>query len=313
MRKLFGALVSPFAKTTGVARWMLVVGLLITTMFLVFAAFAPWLSPYGFDQYQDASGKFPKVGPPSGEHWFGTNDLSTDVLSHVVWGSRTALEVVALAVVASLLIGVPLGLISGYFSGWLDRILVLIMDAIFAFPSFLLAIVFAFLFTQLIGGGIVAAGLSLTCIYIPQYFRVVRSSTISAREATYIEAARAIGAPDSVIMRRYLFGNVIQSVPVIGTLNMADAIGTLAGLGFLGLGIQPGEAAEWGFDLQRAIDDAQSGIWWTTLYPGLAIVLLITGLTLVGEGLNETINPALRKRRLLPVVMPPREKKETVQ
>ncbi|MBA2443713.1 MAG: ABC transporter permease, partial [Nocardioidaceae bacterium] len=112
------------------------------------------------------------------------------------------------------------------------------------------------------------------------------------------------------IMRRYLFSNVIPSVPVIGTLNAADAIGTLAGLGFLGLGIQPGEAAEWGYDLQKALPDASAGIWWTSLYPGLAIVVLITGLTLVGEGLNETINPNLRRRRLLPVVLPPRGKEQ---
>jgi peptide/nickel transport system permease protein len=108
-------------------------------------------------------------------------------------------------------------------------------------------------------------------------------------------------------MGRYLFGNVIQSVPVIGTLNAADAIGTLAALGFLGLGIQPNEASEWGYDLSRALDDAAAGIWWTTFFPGMAIVLLVTGLTLVGEGLNETVNPALRKRRLRPVHLPPRE------
>src|SRR4029079_2008821 len=137
-------------------------------------------------------------------------------------------------------------------------------------------------------GGVVAAALSLTVIYIPQYFRVVRNTTISAKEATYIEAARALGATDGVIIRRYLFGNVIHSVPVIATLNAADAIGTLAALGFLGIGIQPTQAGEWGFDLNRALDDAGLGIWWTSLYPGLAIVLLITGLTLVGEGLNET-------------------------
>ena len=105
-------------------------------------------------------------------------------------------------------------------------------------------------------------------------------------------------------MRRYLFGNVVQSVPVIGTLNAADAILTLAGLGFLGLGIQSTDAAEWGHDLNLALADAGSGVWWTGLYPGLAIVLLVTGLTLVGEGLNETLNPSLRRRRLLPVVMP---------
>ena len=150
----------------------------------------------------------------------------------------------------------------------------------------------------------IAVALSLTAVYIPQYFRVVRNTTVSAKEATYVEAARAIGANDGVIMRRYLFGNVVQSVPVLGTLNAADAIVTLAGLGFLGLGIQSTEAAEWGHDLNRAIADAGSGVWWTGLYPGLAIVLLVTGLTLVGEGLNETLNPTLRRRRLLPVVMP---------
>ena len=108
-------------------------------------------------------------------------------------------------------------------------------------------------------------------------------------------------------MPRYLFGNVVHSERVLATLNAADAIGTLAGLGFLGLGIQSTEAAEWGHDLNRALSDAGSGVWWTGLYPGLAIVLLVTGLTLVGEGLNETLNPTLRRRRLVPVVMPARE------
>jgi peptide/nickel transport system permease protein len=178
---------------------------------------------------------------------------------------------------------------------------------LFAFPSFLLAIVFSFLLTGLFGGSVLAVALSLTAVYIPQYFRVVRNTTVSAKEATYVEAARAIGASDGVIMRRYLFGNVVQSVPVLATLNAADAILTLAGLGFLGLGIQSTEAAEWGHDLQRALADAGSGVWWTGLYPGLAIVLLVTGLTLVGEGLNETLNPTLRRRRLMPVVMPARE------
>jgi peptide/nickel transport system permease protein len=129
---------------------------------------------------------------------------------------------------------------------------------------------------------------------------------VSTRETTYVEAARAIGAPPSVIIRKYLFGNVVQSVPVIGTLNAADAIGTLAALGFLGLGIQPNEASEWGYDLSRALDDAQAGVWWPALWPGLAIIVLITALTLVGEGLNETLNPALRRRRLRPVVLPER-------
>jgi peptide/nickel transport system permease protein len=198
---------------------------------------------------------------------------------------------------------VPLGLISGYIGGWLDRILVLIMDALFAFPYLLLAIVAAFLLSDTIDSGIVVTAIAITVVYVPQYFRVVRASTLSAREATYIEAARAMGAKPSTIIRRYLFGNVIQSVPVIATLNAADAILTLAGLGFLGLGIQPSEAAEWGYDLQRAVADAGAGIWWTALYPGLGIVLAVTALTLVGEGLNDVLNPTLRRRRVTtPVV-----------
>jgi peptide/nickel transport system permease protein len=320
MRRLLSGLLSPFSRTTGVARWMLVIGAVISLVFLICAIFAPWLAPYGYAQFQDSNGRFPKLGHPDNTHLFGTTDLQTDVLSRVIWGARTALEVVTFAVFASLIIGLVLGLLSGYAGGWLDRVLVLIMDALYAFPSFLLAIVCAFLFLNLIGdsvwfvsGGVVAAALSLTVIYIPQYFRVVRNTTISAKEATYVEAARALGASGPVIMGRYLFGNVVQSVPVIGTLNAADAILTLAGLGFLGIGIQPDQAAEWGYDLQRALDDAGIGVWWTALYPGLAIVLLVTGLTLVGEGLNETINPILRRRRLLPVVLPARATVEPVQ
>jgi peptide/nickel transport system permease protein len=301
-------LTAPVRQTTGFARWILLVGLVLVAAFVVLAVFAPWIAPYDFAQTRYADGtRFPKSAPPGGDFLMGTTTFgSYDVWSRVVWGSRTALQVVAIAVVLSVAIGTPLGVIAGYVGGAFDRVLVLLMDALYAFPSLLLAIVFAFLLTDLFGGGVAAAGLALTVIYVPQYFRVVRNTTVSAREATYVEAARAIGAPKRTIIGRYLFGNVIQSVPVIGTLNAADAIGTLAALGFLGLGLQPGEAAEWGYDLNRALADAGAGIWWTGVFPGIAIVLLITGLTLVGEGLNETVNPTLRKRKLKPFTMPPR-------
>jgi peptide/nickel transport system permease protein len=305
-------LLAPFRNTSGLARWILVAGLVITAVFLVFAIFAPWIAPFGFNQVSANGHAFPKMAPPSSEHWLGTNDQFYDILSRVIWGARTEVIVVALSVALAVIVGVPLGLMSGFVGGWTDRTLVLLMDALYAFPSLLLAIVFAFLLQGPLGGGILAAALALTAIYIPQYFRVVRSTTVSAREATYVEAARAIGARNGTIMGRYLFGNVIQSVPVIGTLNAADAISTLAALGFLGLGIQPTQAAEWGYDLSRALDDAAAGIWWTALWPGLAIVLLVTGLTLVGEGLNETVNPTLRKRRLRDFVMPTREPSTTL-
>ena len=291
-------LASPIRQTSGLGRWVLLSGLIIVAVFLILAVFADVIAPYGFAQNSEGGVDFPQKGSPDGDHWMGTDGFGYDVFSRVVFGSRTALMVICLAVLGSLVLGLVLGLISGYVGGWLDRILVLIMDALYAFPSLLLAIVLGFLLSEKIGAGVLSAAFALTVVYMPQYFRVVRSSTIAAREATYVEAARAIGAPGRTVITRYLFGNVIQSVPVIGTLNASDALSTLAALGFLGLGIQPSEGADWGYDLSSALEDASSGIWWTGVYPGLAIVLLIVGLTLVGEGLNETINPTLRKRKL---------------
>ncbi|MGH3327067.1 MAG: ABC transporter permease, partial [Streptomycetales bacterium] len=297
---------SPIRDAQGFSKWLLWVGTALTLFFVVLALFAPFIAPYDFDQYRAGGEQFTKYAEPSAQHWFGTTVQRLDVLSRVVFGARTAIEVVVLALAFSLTIGVPLGLLSGYFGGPLDRALVLITDALFAFPYLLLAIVIAFLLTGFVGGGVMTAAIAITVVYIPQYFRVVRNSTLSAREATYVEAARALGAKPSTVMRRYILGNVIQSVPVIATLNAADSILTLAGLGFLGYGIQPTDAAEWGYDLQRAISDASAEIWWTGLFPGLAIVLLVMGLTLAGEGLNDTLNPVLRRRKIVDVQLPER-------
>jgi peptide/nickel transport system permease protein len=295
---ILSKLAAPYRQAHGIQRFMLVTGTAISVLIVLLAIFAPLVAPFSFDTYQSDGARFPTQGEPSDVNPWGTTVQGFDVMSRTIYGARTALEVLILAVVFSLAIGVPLGLISGYVGGWLDRILVLIMDALFAFPYLLLAIVAAFLLTNTIDSGIVVTAIAITVVYVPQYFRVVRASTLSAREATYIEAARAMGAKPSTIIRKYLFGNVVQSVPVIATLNAADAILTLAGLGFLGLGIQPSEAAEWGYDLQRAIADAGAGIWWTALFPGLGIVLAVTALTLVGEGLNDVLNPTLRRRRI---------------
>jgi peptide/nickel transport system permease protein len=301
-------ILAPILKARGMPRWLLLGGAAIVLVFLICALFAPWIAPHDFDTYRTASGeRFPKLAGPSSEHLFGTNSRSTDVLSVVIFGARTALEVVVLSCAFSLLIGIPLGLVSGYFGGPLDRVLVLVMDALFAFPYLLLAIVVAFLLTDVVGAGVVTAALAITIVYIPQYFRVVRNSVLSVREEPYVEAARALGARPRTIITRYVTLNVIQTVPVLATLNAADSILTLAGLGFLGYGIQPTVAAEWGYELQRAIPDASSGIWWTSLFPGLAIVLLVTGLTLVGEGLNEIFNPVLRRRSGGRIALPERD------
>ncbi len=185
----------------------------------------------------------------------------------MIWGTQTELKVVLVSLLVSIGVGVPLGLFSGYFGGKLDRVLVLIMDALLVFPFLLLAIVIAFLLSDKVGQGILTAAIAITVVYIPLYFRVVRNHTISIREEPFVEAARALGARPLTIIRKYVFFNVVQNVPPLATLNAADAILTLAALGFLGYGIQPTEGAEWGYDVNRAVSDAASGIWWTGPLP----------------------------------------------
>ena len=297
---------APIADARGMTRWMLWVGAGITLAFILVALLAPVLAPYEFDQFRSPEeGRFVQLEAPSRDHLMGTNVQSTDVLSRIIWGTQTELKFVFISLFLSISIGVPLGLLSGYFGGKLDRVLVLVMDALFVFPFLLLAIVIAFLLADKVGQGIFTAAIAITVVYVPLYFRVVRNHTISIREEPFVEAARALGAKPFTIIRKYVFFNVVQNVPPLATLNAADAILTLAALGFLGYGIQPTEGAEWGYDIQRAVSDAASGIWWTGLFPGLAIVLLVTGLTLLGESLNETINPVLRKRRYENVSLAP--------
>ena len=288
-----------FKQSHGLQRFMLLLGFGLVALFIVVAIFAPWLAPYDFNADRADGVIFGTQQPPSADHWFGTTVGGTDVLSRVIYGARTAVEVIVLAVVLSGLIGVPLGLISGYLGGWLDRTLVLIMDALYAFPSLLLAIVVSIVVSggnSGAVGGILAAALSITVVFVPQYFRVIRNATLSVKAEPYVDAAKVVGVRTPRILRKHIFSNVSSSLPVIGTLNASEAILTLAGLGFLGFGIEPSAAAEWGYDLNKALPDASSGIWWTGVFPGVAIVLIVLGATLVGESLNDILNPLLRTR-----------------
>lgn len=301
--------VAAMRATSGFQRGMLLAGVLIVAFFAVLAVFAPLLAPYGFNDASAHGTQFQSLQAPSAQHWFGTTVGRDDVLSRVIYGAQTALEVILLAVLLSIVVGVPVGLLSGYFGGWLDRILVLIADALFAFPSLLLAIVISVSISNGSSSktsGILSAAIAITVVYVPQYFRVVRNATVATREESYVEAARALGASPFAIMTRYVFGNVVQTVPVIATLNAGDAILTLAGLGFLGFGIEPSSGAEWGYDLNKALPDTAAGIWWTGTFPGIAIVLLVVGVTLVGESLNDVLNPLLRTAKIKDVVLPKR-------
>ena len=286
-------------QSHGLQRFMLLLGFGIVGAFIIIAVFAPWIAPYGFNDDRSGGVLFGTQVAPSADHWFGTTVGGTDVLSRVVYGTRTALEVIVLAVVLSSLVGVPLGLVSGYLGGWLDRVLVLVMDALYAFPSLLLAIVVSIVLTGGSSGafgGILAAAISITVVFVPQYFRVIRNATLSVKSEPYVDAAKVVGVRTPRILTKHIFSNVAQTLPVIGTLNASEAILTLAGLGFLGFGIEPSAAAEWGFDLNKALPDASNGIWWTSVFPGSAIVLIVLGVTLVGESLNDILNPLLRTR-----------------
>jgi peptide/nickel transport system permease protein len=287
-------------QSVGLQRGMLVAGLVLSAVFLLIAIVAPLLAPYEYNQLRDATGPFGAQEEPSAEHWLGTTVGGYDVLSRVIWGSRTALYVIVVAIVLSIFLGVLLGLVSGYFGGWLDRILIVVCDAIYAFPTLLLAIVVAIAINggqSSMWGGILAAAIAITVVYIPQYFRVVRAETVRIKGEAFVESAKVIGAGHWRIMSRHVLRNATRTLPLILTLNASEAILTLAGLGFLGFGIEPSSAAEWGYDLNRALSDVSSGIWWTSVFPGLAIVLVVLGLTLVGESLNDLADPRLRTRR----------------
>ena len=287
-------------QSVGLQRGMLVAGLIMLAIFILTSLFAPLLAPYGFAQRSDASGPFGSQQPPSAEHLFGTTVGSYDVLSRVIWGTQTAILVVIIAVVLSIFIGVALGLYSGYFGGWLDRVLVVVCDAVYAFPSLLLAIVLSIVISggqSNLWGGVLAAAGSITVVFIPQYFRVIRAETVRIKAEPFVESAKVLGASNSRIVFKHVFRNATRTLPLIITLNSAEAILTLAALGYLGFGIEPTAAAEWGYDLNKAQSDVTSGIWWTALFPGLAIVFTVLAIMLVGESLNDLADPRLRGRR----------------
>jgi peptide/nickel transport system permease protein len=188
------------------------------------------------------------------------------------------------------LLGVPLGLIAAYAGGSFDRYLSLLMDSLYAFPGLILAIAI----TAVLGPSVVNVIVAIAVLYIPTYYRIVRGQTFSVKEEIYVEAARSIGARSLEILRRYIFPNVIPSVAIIFSVNVADAILTGAGLAFLGLGLPP-TIADWGIDLSRGQRFIQTA-WWLITFPGFTIMLVVLAFTLMGEGLMEIFNPKLRER-----------------
>ena len=251
------------------------------------------------DEFDSLKGQYPTLragesltggAQTSGGFLLGTNDIGQDVWSRLLWGTRVALIIGFSSSIISLLLGVPLGLMAGFIGGTLDRLMSLLMDSMYAFPGLILAIAI----TAVLGPSLFNVIVAIAVLYIPTYYRIVRGQTLSVKEEVYVEAARSIGARSREILQRYIFPNVIPSVAIIFSVNVADAILTGAGLSFLGLGLPP-TIADWGIDLARGQRFIQNA-WWLITFPGLTILLVVLAFTLLGEGLTEIFNPRLRER-----------------
>jgi peptide/nickel transport system permease protein len=284
--KLIGG-ISGMGKKYGVEWYILCAGALIVGGIIAMAAMAPILAPYG-PHDQDAG---PQLSPPSLAHPLGTDNLQRDVLSRIIFGSRTILGVAIMAAIVTSLVGTLTGLLSGFSGGIFDKILSLIMDSVYSFPGLILAIAFA----AMLGPGIMSITIAVSVVYIPTYFRLVRGQTLTIKEELYVEAARSIGAPWYTILGRYIFPNIIATTVVVFTMSIGDAIMIEAALTYLGLGLPP-SIVDWGMDLAMGKKYLPSGQWWLITFPGVMISLLAIGFTMLGEGLAEILNPRLLER-----------------
>lgn len=267
--------------------WLTFIGLVILIFYIFIAIFAHQISPYDPTERVGRS-----LTAPNNEFWFGTDNLGRDVFSRVVYGARIALTIAFVSVGIASIVGIPLGLLSGFIGGIFDRIMSIIMDAIYSFPGLILAIAIA----AFLGPGIMNIAISIAVVYIPTYFRVIRNQVSSVKNELYVDGARAIGASNLSILSRYILPNVLPSVVVVLSMNLADAIMTEAGLSFLGLGIAP-PTPDWGFDLSNGQRFILSGAWWALTFPGVAIITVTLGFSMFSEGLNEMLNPTIRERR----------------
>ncbi len=273
-------------KWYGTEWYMTVTGGLIVVFIVVLTLLTfltPRLAPY--DPEIRTGDPF---APPCTEHIFGTDQLGRDIFSRIIYGAQIVLQVALLSATLSFIVGVPLGLISGFLGGRLDRVLSLIMDSIYSFPGLILAIALA----ALLGAGVLNMSIAIALVYIPTFFRLVRGQVLSIKEEMYVEAARSLGARGRTILWRYIFPNVIPSIVVVFSLNIADAIITEAALAFVGLGVDPSKP-DWGYDIYRGRSELVGGRWWPVTFPGLAIALVALGFSMFGEGLSEILNPRL--------------------
>lgn len=261
-----------------------VVGLAILALFVFAAIFAPFLTPYDpFEQDLALS-----LQPPSMSHLLGTDGAGRDILARIMFGGRYTLVIGLLAVALAVIIGVPLGLISGYFGGWVDMVIQRVTDIMLSFNTFLLALALVAVLGVGMKSVIIAVGIGV----VPQFIRLTRGVALSLKQGVYIEAAESFGASRLAILRRHLLRNAVTPIVVFATLNIGVAILVASGLGFLGLGVQP-PAAEWGTMLADGRQYIFSAAY-VSAFPGLAVFLVVLGFNLAGDGLRDALDPNLR-------------------
>jgi peptide/nickel transport system permease protein len=256
-------------------------GAVVVLAFAALAAGAAWLAPY--DPSQTDWSQIRK--PASGPHLLGTDDLGRDVLARVIWGTRISIQAGVLSIILALGVGVPAGLVAGYYRGTVDQLLMRLTDAWLAFPFLILAIGLVTILGPSLANATIAIGAGAT----PTFIRLARGLVLGAREEDYVQGARALGAGDVRVMARHVFPNIASAILVQATVSIPAAIIAEAVLSFLGLGVQP-PAPSWGTMLntaQQFLDSAPWMAWW----PGLAIFLLTLSFNLAGDGLRDALDP----------------------
>lgn len=283
-----------------------VAGLVLISYNIILAVFAPIIAPNtsGVRQYdaymipRDTSlGFYQQPHPPYAAHLFGTTSLQVDLFYGCVWGTRFAFQLGLEVILSTLTIGLILGMLSGYYGGLIDEVIMRFTDIILAFPGLILAMVFVSVLSKSGWSTLNAAILSIIIIGWPGYTRLVRGEVLRVRGEDYVEAARASGASDLRIMGRHILPNSIYSVIIVASLDFGSIVLTAAALSFLGLGSPPGYA-DWGRLIFDGVPFAASGLqyWWTFVYPGIFIILFTLGWNLLGDALRDVLDPLSRRK-----------------
>lgn len=275
----------PRRKRRGLVRFMrnkaAVFGAILVALIVVMAVFAPWLT-----QYDPVQASFMTVRQaPSAAHWFGTDELGRDVLSRLLYGARASLLAGVVSVGIAVVLGVPLGLLAGYFGKLVDGVISRIADALLSIPFLILAIALSAFLGPSLTNAMAAIGISA----MPRFIRLTRGQAISVKAEEYVEGARAIGLDHARIILRYILPNVLPPIIVQASLTVASAIIAEASLSFLGLGQLP-PAPSWGSMLNTAKDFVSQAPW-MSIFPGIAIFLAVLGFNLLGDGLRDALDP----------------------